>query len=216
MRATDAPARRMRSRITGGALRAASLCLASRGEPSAGGYLRARCHGCPEPGRLTFVVGNTESVDTLNPYVGFTSRTSRSTAMVYDKLMDYGQLDYSRHAGWRHPGRTPGRPDLDVQHPARREVVRRRAADRRRRGLHVQPRHPRRSPPSAPTPQLHPEHHQREGDRQVHGGDEGKQANPGDEPADRVDPARAHLEERPESKVSTFANSNPVGSGPFT
>src|ERR1044071_7114176 len=40
-------------------------------------------------GSSTFVVGNTESVDTLNPYVGFTQQDFEVYGMVYDQLMDY-------------------------------------------------------------------------------------------------------------------------------
>jgi peptide/nickel transport system substrate-binding protein len=43
----------------------------------------------------TFVVGNTESVDTLNPFLGFTSQDYEVYGLIYDNLMDYGQLDYS-------------------------------------------------------------------------------------------------------------------------
>ena len=43
----------------------------------------------------TFVVGNTDAVDTLNPFLGFTSQDYEVYGLIYDNLMDYGQLDYS-------------------------------------------------------------------------------------------------------------------------
>src|SRR5215469_4553432 len=45
--------------------------------------------------KSTFVVGNTEAVDTLNPFLGFTSQDYEVYGLIYDNLMDYGQLDYS-------------------------------------------------------------------------------------------------------------------------
>jgi peptide/nickel transport system substrate-binding protein len=43
----------------------------------------------------TFVVGSTDAVDTLNPFLGFTSQDYEVYGLIYDNLMDYGQLDYS-------------------------------------------------------------------------------------------------------------------------
>jgi peptide/nickel transport system substrate-binding protein len=43
----------------------------------------------------TFVIGNTDAVDTLNPFVGFTAQDFEIYGLIYDNLMDYGQLDYS-------------------------------------------------------------------------------------------------------------------------
>src|SRR5690348_8135451 len=43
----------------------------------------------------TFVVGSTDAVDTLNPFLGFTSQDYEVYQILYDNLMDYGQLDYS-------------------------------------------------------------------------------------------------------------------------
>ncbi len=43
----------------------------------------------------TFVIGNTDAVDTLNPFVGFTQQDFEIYGLIYDNLMDYGQLDYS-------------------------------------------------------------------------------------------------------------------------
>ena len=47
------------------------------------------------PSSATFVVGNTDAVDTLNPFLGFTSQDYEVYGLLYDNLMDYGQLDYS-------------------------------------------------------------------------------------------------------------------------
>ena len=46
-------------------------------------------------GSSTFVVGNTDAVDTLNPFLGFTSQDYEVYGLIYDNLMDYGQLDYT-------------------------------------------------------------------------------------------------------------------------
>src|SRR6266702_6952880 len=43
----------------------------------------------------TFVVGSTDAVDTLNPFLGFTSQDYEVYGLIYDNLMDYGQLDYT-------------------------------------------------------------------------------------------------------------------------
>jgi peptide/nickel transport system substrate-binding protein len=44
----------------------------------------------------TFVVGDgADAVDTLNPFVGVTSQDFEVYGLIYDNLMDYGQLDYS-------------------------------------------------------------------------------------------------------------------------
>src|SRR5499427_11155054 len=45
--------------------------------------------------KSTFVVGATDAVDTLNPFLGFTSQDYEVYGLIYDNLMDYGQLDYS-------------------------------------------------------------------------------------------------------------------------
>jgi len=43
----------------------------------------------------TFVVGGTDAVDTLNPFNGFTTQDYGVYGLIYDNLMDYGQLNYS-------------------------------------------------------------------------------------------------------------------------
>ena len=98
MRATDAPARRMRSRIMAG-VAVAGLVLLAAGPAAADDTPSPSASKSGSPpvqkhGSSTFVVGNTESVDTLNPYVGFTQQDFEVYGMVYDQLMDYGQLDY--------------------------------------------------------------------------------------------------------------------------
>jgi ABC-type transport system substrate-binding protein len=45
--------------------------------------------------KSTFVVGDTDAVDTLNPFLGFTSQDYEVYGLIYDNLMDYGQLDYT-------------------------------------------------------------------------------------------------------------------------
>jgi peptide/nickel transport system substrate-binding protein len=46
--------------------------------------------------RSTFVVADAaDAVDTLNPFVGVTSQDFEVYGLIYDNLMDYGQLNYS-------------------------------------------------------------------------------------------------------------------------
>src|SRR5215469_3974827 len=45
--------------------------------------------------KSTFVVGDTGAVDTLNPFEGFTSQDHEVYGLIYDNLMDYGQLNYA-------------------------------------------------------------------------------------------------------------------------
>jgi peptide/nickel transport system substrate-binding protein len=46
-------------------------------------------------GPSTFVVGNTSAVDGMNPFVGQTGTDFEVYGLIYDDLSDYGQLDYS-------------------------------------------------------------------------------------------------------------------------
>lgn len=46
-------------------------------------------------GPSTFVVGDTDAVDGMNPYVGLTSIDFEVYGLVYDNLMDYGQTNYA-------------------------------------------------------------------------------------------------------------------------
>jgi len=47
------------------------------------------------PAASTFVVGDTDAVDTLNPFLGFTSQDYEVYGLIYDNLMDYGQVNYA-------------------------------------------------------------------------------------------------------------------------
>jgi peptide/nickel transport system substrate-binding protein len=52
--------------------------------------------GAVKHSKSTFVVGDAvDAVDTLNPYVGLTQQDFEVYGNIYDNLMDYGQLDYS-------------------------------------------------------------------------------------------------------------------------
>jgi peptide/nickel transport system substrate-binding protein len=68
-------------------LAGASPALAASSAPAAA--------AAQNPGSATFVVGNTDAVDTLNPFNGFTSQDFEVYGLIYDNLMDYGQLDYA-------------------------------------------------------------------------------------------------------------------------
>jgi peptide/nickel transport system substrate-binding protein len=81
---------------------AAAACLVPATAAYAGSS--APVSGSPSPssspaagphGASTFVVGNNDAVDTLNPFVGFTSQDFEVYGLIYDNLMDYGQLNYS-------------------------------------------------------------------------------------------------------------------------
>ncbi len=73
-----------------GGLAAASPAIAATAAPSA--RLAAAAQN---PGSTTFVVGSTDAVDTLNPFLGFTSQDYEVYQILYDTLTAYGQLDYS-------------------------------------------------------------------------------------------------------------------------
>src|SRR5215470_120826 len=45
--------------------------------------------------KSTFVIGDTDAVDTLNPFLGFTGPDDEVYGLIYDNLMDYGQLNYT-------------------------------------------------------------------------------------------------------------------------
>ncbi|MEP7025122.1 MAG: ABC transporter substrate-binding protein, partial [Actinomycetota bacterium] len=75
---------------------AVAVCLLPLGAASASSSPSPSASaGAGPPGRSTFVVGNNEAVDTLNPFVGVTSQDFEVYGLIYDGLMDYGQLDYS-------------------------------------------------------------------------------------------------------------------------
>ncbi len=165
-----------------GGLAAASPSLAATSAPAATSAHAAGWHS--PPSSTTFVVGSTDAVDTLNPFLGFTSQDYEVYGLLYDNLMDYGQLDYAGHtqAGDLLVA-LQERPRLDLPHQARREVVRRRPADRGRRGLHDPAQHPAELHRVRRQRGLRRRDHEREGDRQVHGRDDGEALHPGHEPA---------------------------------
>ncbi|HKR70220.1 MAG TPA: ABC transporter substrate-binding protein [Streptosporangiaceae bacterium] len=72
-----------------GGLAAASPALASTADHAA---KQAPAGQTPNS---TFVVGNTDAVDTLNPFLGFTSMDYEVYELLYDNLMDYGQQNYA-------------------------------------------------------------------------------------------------------------------------
>src|SRR5579859_3251034 len=55
----------------------------------------AMASATPSAGASTFVVGDTSAVDTLNPFLGFTPEDHEVYGLIYDNLMDYGQLNYA-------------------------------------------------------------------------------------------------------------------------
>src|SRR5215469_7678145 len=71
-----------------GGLAAAAPAVAASAAPA------ARAGNSPATSS-TFVVGNTDAVDTLNPFTGFTSQDYEVYGLIYDNLMDYGQLNYA-------------------------------------------------------------------------------------------------------------------------
>ena len=91
------PARRIRRRLAAAGV-ALGVCLMPVGAATA-----ATASSSPSPsaspaashGPSTFVVGNNDPVDTLNPFVGVTSQDFEVYGLIYDNLMDYGQLNYS-------------------------------------------------------------------------------------------------------------------------
>ncbi len=73
-----------------GGLAAALPAVAANAAPAAGA-----AGASSSPAASTFVVGNTDAVDTLNPFNGFTSQDYEVYGLIYDNLMDYGQLNYA-------------------------------------------------------------------------------------------------------------------------
>ena len=88
------------------------------------------------------------------------------------------------------------RPHLDVHHPQRRHLARRRAAHRQGRRLHLQLHHPERD---GELDRLHQPHRDGDGDRRHHRGVRVLQAQAGHDPPLRAHPARARLvQDRPQ------------------
>jgi peptide/nickel transport system substrate-binding protein len=73
-----------------GGLAAAAPALAANAAPAE----RSAAMSSPASSS-TFVVGDTDAVDTLNPFLGFTSQDYEVYGLIYDNLMDYGQLNYA-------------------------------------------------------------------------------------------------------------------------
>ena len=138
---------------------------------------------------------------------------------TYDFLIGYSRRTSRRSRRWPSRGRL-GRPqDLDLPHPPRREVVRRRAAHRGRRGLHVQPDHQRHLRADQ-LRQLRRQHHHGHRARRHTRRPHDQEADADHDPPRRPDPARAHLEEGQREGRSPATPTTPrpepiVGSGPF-
>jgi peptide/nickel transport system substrate-binding protein len=78
------------------ALLAPAATLASSSPAASGSPSSSASPSATRYPKSTFVVGDaTDGVDTLNPYVGFTQQDFEVYGLIYDNLMDYGQLDYS-------------------------------------------------------------------------------------------------------------------------
>jgi peptide/nickel transport system substrate-binding protein len=90
------PARRMRQRIAAVVV-VLGLCLMPVSAATASSSPSASPSASPAASHApsTFVVGNNDPVDTLNPFVGVTSQDFEVYGLIYDNLMDYGQLNYS-------------------------------------------------------------------------------------------------------------------------
>jgi peptide/nickel transport system substrate-binding protein len=88
------PAQRIWPRIAA-AVVALGLCLLPVSAAVAGSSPSPSASPAGSHGPSTFVVGNTDAVDTLNPFVGLTSQDFEVYGLIYDNLMDYGQLNYS-------------------------------------------------------------------------------------------------------------------------
>ncbi len=73
-----------------GGLAAATPALAATAAPAA-----RLAPASSSANSSTFVVGDTDAVDTLNPFNGFTGQDYEVYGLIYDNLMDYGQLDYT-------------------------------------------------------------------------------------------------------------------------
>ena len=83
--------RRLRLTAAGAAL-CAGLALTA---PAIAANSAVAASASSSPGASTFVVGDTDAVDTLNPFLGFTGQDYEVYGLIYDNLMDYGQLNYT-------------------------------------------------------------------------------------------------------------------------
>ena len=85
-----------------------------------------------------FRLGSNSTIDSLNPFVAFNADAYSTFEYIYPMLVQYNPKlqfvpDFAR--SWQH---SPDGTHLDVPHPAERQVVRRQAADGRRRRLDLQ------------------------------------------------------------------------------
>ena len=118
--------------LTGGLVWGLATAFASSASPS------------PGAGSVTLKIGWTEEPDNLNPFIGYQNETYEIWALNYDLLFGYGDrnqptLDLASQFPTKQQRRHLGRrPDLDDQDPLGHQVAGRRAADRRRRRLHLQ------------------------------------------------------------------------------
>src|SRR5262249_34625291 len=83
-----------------GGLAAAAPAVAATSSPAGqlarAGRVAPAAQSDNESGKsATFVIGNTDAVDTLNLFNGFTSQDYEVYGLIYDNLMDYGQLNYA-------------------------------------------------------------------------------------------------------------------------
>jgi peptide/nickel transport system substrate-binding protein len=92
LRSTSRPRLRLAAagRVLCGALAACFPALAANAAPAA-----SAAGASSSPSSSTFVVGDTDAVDTLNPFNGFTGQDYEVYGLIYDNLMDYGQLNYA-------------------------------------------------------------------------------------------------------------------------
>ncbi len=76
--------------------------------------------GPPDDEKVTFTVGLTQDVDSLNPFTGIVSSAYEIYQLQYETLTDYGVKDFSAQpAAGRELGRVRRRAHLDLP-PARR------------------------------------------------------------------------------------------------
>ena len=85
-----------------------------------------------------FRLGSNSSIDSLNPFVAFQGDAYVTFEYIYPMLVQYNpKLQFVADFARTWIGE-PRREGLDLPHPAGRQVVRRQAADRGRRGLDLQ------------------------------------------------------------------------------
>ena len=185
----DHTARRGRGRLWLLALAAILSCGVIWGITTAAG-----ASSSPSPGaeKIVLRVGNTQDVDSLNPFIGYSVPAYEVYHLNYDMLTGYkpnGDVAPEIADSWTS---TPDVLDVDVQDPPRHHVAGRRGAHRQGRRLHLQLHHRERP---LGLLDLHGQHEEGRGRRRHDGQVHPDQAQ-GQHPA-HVDPdrARAHLEQ---------------------